>query len=262
MSTLEKVMQMKQQGIPDWQIVQLLKQQGIYPQEIEEALSQSKIKSAVATGQQFQVANQDLTYTQEYPPAEKMQPTIMSKPQGNNIHENEEFPDYTTKEIPTSYKGVTMPYSEKLQQQPQAAEYYQAEQQYPPANNYPVQETYPEYQTEQMSDIETINDIAEQIVEERTEKLKKQLASLSRFKEEITFEIEKINQRLQKLEETFNNLQASIIRKIGEYGEDIKSIEKEMHETQDSFSKIINPLTDSVRDLKHATESLDKKLGD
>ena len=43
MAVLEQVMQMKQQGISDPEIIQYLKDSGISPKEITDALAQSKI---------------------------------------------------------------------------------------------------------------------------------------------------------------------------------------------------------------------------
>ena len=57
-----------------------------------------------------------------------------------------------------------------------------------------------------------------------------------------------------KLEDIFTQLQISILKKIGEYGSDIKNISNEMVKTQESFSKILNPLTDNIRELKRISD--------
>lgn len=122
---------------------------------------------------------------------------------------------------------------------------------------YPAQqEYYPQYQEQQSAktDIETINEITEQIVEEKTAEIKKQISSFKNSVEETKAEFERINRRLEKLENNFNEMQTAILRKIGGYGEDIKNIANEMHETQDSFSKILNPLTDNIRELQKITK--------
>lgn len=120
-------------------------------------------------------------------------------------------------------------------------------------------QAYQEYQAPQpATDIETINEIAEQIVEEKTAELKKQISSLKNSNEETKSDVERMNKRLEKLENNFNELQAAILRKIGDYGENIKNISTEMHETQNSFSKILNPLTDNIRELQKMTGSSQK----
>jgi len=49
MGILEQVTQMKNQGIPEEQIIDSLRQQGASPKQITDALAQSQIKSAVGT---------------------------------------------------------------------------------------------------------------------------------------------------------------------------------------------------------------------
>jgi hypothetical protein len=222
MSTLEKVMQMKQTGAPEQEIIQSLKQQGISPKEINEALSQSTIKSALT--------NQDAGTTETN---DTMQPSIMQQqpeePAPQQEYENQ---------IPSSYKPSTQPYDEQVP----APDQYATQEQY-----------YPEYQPQQQIDIQTVNDIAEQIAEEKTNKLKKEILTITRFKEETSSEVKRIDERLKKIESTIDSLQAAILRKIGDYGEDIKNISREMHETQNSFSKILNPLTDNIRELQRIT---------
>jgi predicted CopG family antitoxin len=47
-------------------------------------------------------------------------------------------------------------------------------------------------------------------------------------------------------------LQIAILKKVGEYGEDIKKIAEGLEATQDSFSKMINPILDKRRDDEEA----------
>ena len=49
---MESISQMKNQGMPTGQIIQSLKEQGYSPKEINEALSQSDIKSEVTRSSQ------------------------------------------------------------------------------------------------------------------------------------------------------------------------------------------------------------------
>jgi DNA-binding transcriptional MerR regulator len=48
MAALEQVTQMQQQGMPDEEIARTLQEQGVSPREIDDALNQSRVKSAVA----------------------------------------------------------------------------------------------------------------------------------------------------------------------------------------------------------------------
>jgi len=219
MATLERVMQMREQGLSENQIVQTLRQEGIPPKEIEESLSQSKIKYALNEEQQ----------------------TMENQEQG--IGYNQGFSK-------SSFQGDSAPVplpEEYAEMQSPSQEYYP---------DYQPQANYQEYQAPQPFDIETINEMVEQAIEEKNQDLKKQVLSFTRFKEDSSIEINKISQRLQKIEDTISELQTAILRKIGEYGNDIHSIAREMQETQNTFSKIVDPLTDSIRDLREISDSI------
>lgn len=223
MGTLERVMQMRQGGQTDSQIIDVLRREGVSPKEIHESLSQSKIKSALSQ----ETINEAAAYEQEGQNFQQMQPSMMQ------VQEQQQFAppiEEPIQQIPSSYQPSTV-----------GSDYY-------PQTNESYQEYYPEYTPG--SDMETVNEIADQIVEEKTAQLKKQMDSFTKFKEDIGLEIEKMNERLLRVENTLNEIQMAIIGKIGEYGRDIKDIAKEMHATQDSFSKILNPLTDNIRQMQ------------
>ncbi|MDD5193901.1 MAG: hypothetical protein PHF67_04940 [Candidatus Nanoarchaeia archaeon] len=229
MAVLEQVMQLKEQGYSEQDIINYLKEEGISPKEIYDSLAQSNIKSELS---------REAAYNQGVFPATP----------GNKVGDG----DYSAGSQTMSQQGYSlqpsmMTQESKAQQIPaeypeQYANYPQAQQEY---------QNYPEYQT---SDVETITGIAEQLIEEKNEKIQKQISVLLLFKEEISTEIERISQRIEKIESNFNNLQASIIRRVGEYGEDIKNIGKEMRSTQESFSKLINPIIDNSRVDEERTE--------
>ncbi|MDP3026522.1 MAG: hypothetical protein Q8N63_02350 [Nanoarchaeota archaeon] len=231
MGTLEKIMQMRQMGQNDSQIIDVLRREGVSPKEIQESLSQSKIKSALSQEPMQPRQNYQETQPQEMrPDYQQMQPSMMQVQETQPFEVSQQFApamEESMQQIPSSFQPSTMPSA-------QATESYQ--------------EYYPEYAPG--SDMETVNEIADQIVEEKTAQIKKQIESFIKFREEIALDVEKMNERLLKTENTLNELQMAIIGKIGEYGRDIQNIAKEMHATQDSFSKILNPLTDNIRQMQ------------
>jgi len=245
MGTLEKVMQLKQNGQTEFQIAESLKQQGISPREINEAISQSKIKDMLN--------NEPDTMLQQTP---------------QSAYESSQSPQ-SNEEIFKDDRSIMQPSMMQPPEPPQESQLplpkYALQQSFqePPSPEMlqPNFSQYPEYQEyePQETSIETINEIAEQIVDEKTSELNKQISSFTRFKEELAAEVLKLSERILKIENTLNELQTAIIRKIGDYGEDIKNIAKEMHSTQDSFSKILNPLTDNIRELQKITGSENPK---
>ena len=222
MAVLERVMQMNQQGYSESQIINTLRQEGISPKEIYDALTQSKIKSELSQEPQ-----------EEYETGE-MKPSMIQQEQGSYPLEG-----YSQEEYPAQ---AQQGYQDQFQEYPtQPRQGYQQYQEYQPPSA--------------PTDIETINEIAEQLIEEKTSEIKKQISFFKNATEETKAELERINKKLDKLETSYNELQIAIIRKIGEYGENIKNIATEMHETQGSFSKILNPLTDNIRQLQKITQT-------
>lgn len=288
MGILDKINKMERQGLTESQIINVLSQEGISPREINEALSQSKIKSAIKfepENPKEPILNQKEILKngkiQVNSGGEKMLPSMMHSSQGSfdNQNQNPEqnYPEYQPEQQsqmqeqnypPQGYQrqnSATQNYPEYFpEQRPISEEQYisQEESNYPPQNY--SEPNYPEYQPEQQSnnltDVETINDIADQIIEEKIKGIKKSIVLFKRFQEDAIFEIKRVNQRLTKIEENFSNLQTAILRKIGGYGEDIQNISKEMRATQDSFSKILNPLINNFRELKKITQEKTLKI--
>jgi len=243
MATLEKVMQLKQQGATEPQIIDYLRQEGVSPREIDEALSQSKIKSMINTGQEEIPQPEEPFYNFQIPEMQSqitpMQPSMV--PMNYQQQEESQQPELNQQ----AFQQQPMQQIPSRRQQPEV--YEQAPEQYAP------QGYYEEYAPQQTSDIETINDIAEQIVEEKNVELKKQISAFTEFKDSLSLEVEKINERITRIENIFNELQIAILKKIGSYGESLQNIEKEMNMTQNSFSKILNPLTDNIREMQKIT---------
>lgn len=252
MAALERIMQMKQQGFTEPQMIDALKQEGVSPKEIEEGLSQSNIKSAInmpaQPGMQQPIANLNSATAEMSNQNMAMQPSIT---QSNNP---QQAPPQPVQQTPQQFQQAPPQPQAQYEQAPTqpTEQYEQPTEQYSP-EQYPPQQYYDEY-APQSSDIATINDISEQIVEEKTAALKSQISSLINFKEDISLEIGKINERVNRMENIFNELQIAILKKIGEYGKSVQNIEKEMHATQDSFSKMVNPLTDNIRELQKITD--------
>lgn len=258
MGVLERVVQMKQRGMLDQQIFRYLREEGVSPREISDAISQSRIKGAINF-------NNDEEFPEITQPINSMamQKSIMSKGKPSQREGYESYPSETySPEYPTLYPGQPYsetsgepyaPYSETALQEPLPEVY----QEYSPDFS-----SYQEYQPPQSTDIETINEIAEQITDEKIDRFKKEMSSFTKFREEMISEITKMNERVQKIESLFDELQMAIIRKIGSYGEDIKNISKEVQITQASFSKILDPLTENIKELQKITNSGERRASE
>jgi SOS response regulatory protein OraA/RecX len=254
MAALERVNTMKQQGMSESQIMTALTNEGVSPREINDALSQSRIKAAVASDGDMQPSIMPGETGQQY----------MSVPDsGTTPAPTQQVPqqNYATQPAYAAPQQTAQVYApqqaQPVYQDPQAQPAYDpnayAQQGYDPnayaqpaydPNAYAQQGYYP-----QALDIETVRDISKQQVEEALRKMREEIASISKLKTEIKFEMQDVENRLIKVEEVIHELQSAVIRKIGEYGESIASISKEVQATQQSFAKVINPLMDKRRGI-------------
>lgn len=213
MTTLEKVSEYKKQGMSEAEITTKLQDEGISPMEIKDAINQAGIKEAV-TAPQSQEKSQ-----------ETMMPSMMEEKTQQNYAPVPEQDLSQTEYTPTQQQSFNQQSAYSMQQ-PQE-EYY--EEQYP-------QEEYTDvYQ----SSSDTMIEISEQVFSEKIKKIEKQMKEISEFKTIYKTKIDDINDRLKRIEVQFDKMQLSILEKVGEYGKNLNSIQKEMNMIEDSFSKVM-----------------------
>ncbi|MEK6820366.1 MAG: hypothetical protein AABX71_01525 [Nanoarchaeota archaeon] len=204
MALVDEVREMQAQGMKEDNIVQQLKEQGYSPLSINQALEEARVKQA---GGEPEFAY----YIQE--------------PSQEN----------STREV---YESGMEP---SLSEQTPAP----APQDETPEYVYPTPQPYtPEYQPYTgAADTETMTEIAEQITEEKLNKIKQELISLENFRIMAERKIRGMDERLKRIEEIIDRLQATILGKIGSYGQNLSDIKKEMEMMQESFSKALPALT-------------------
>jgi len=208
MGVLEQVIQMREQGMPDQDIVSQLQEQGIHPRSISDALNQANIKSAVGGG-----ANEDM---------EQMQYAA------EDIPTPEGLPKYPT----GNQEYAEDIYVPQVQTQPKQYSYQGSDSQ---AYNYP-QEGGEQYYSG--TDADTMVEIAQQVFIEKIKKIQHQLDSLNEFRAIYQTRVDGIYERLKRIESVMDRLQTAILEKVGSYGAGIESVKKELSMVQDSYAKI------------------------
>lgn len=248
MALLERIESMEDSGMQEMDIINSLREEGISPREINEALSQSKIKTAVSPESEFT----------------GMEPSIMApsteQQQVSQVPQN----------IPTPSR--TAPVQAQVMQAPAPQQPYYAQETYAPqdqaAYSYPQDQTAygdqyaPQDQAayySQVLDVETVRDIAKQEIEESLKKLREQLDSLDKMKTDLKFELQNMENRLSRIESIIQEVQSSIIQKMGQYGEAISGISSEVRATQQSFSKMLGPLMDKRRVTSSESEEIQER---
>lgn len=220
MAVLDQVRQMKKEGISEQEIITKLQEQGIAPKAITDALGQSKIKDAVE-GEMTMTGAQE-TFEPGVPPP---QPTT-----------------------PETYTPAAQEMPPSLAPAPAMTP---AEPYYPPQEPLPAQQESEEYYPQEGYDAgygaggvgtDTIIEVAEQVFEEKTKKIGKQLDDLKEFSTLAGTKLSSFEDRIKRIETTIDNLQIKILEKIGSYGQGLESIKKEMTMMQDSFTKMVPEL--------------------
>lgn len=214
MTTLEKVTQLKNQGMSDDQIINDLQQQGVPPKEINDALNQSQIKKAVYSEENIGDQPIPSQYNQQNLPASQI---TMQAP----IDQSQAIPE--------------------LPSEPPAQQEYYSQEPYPTTSYDQYQDpNYSQtYSGAVATDTDSMIEIAQQVFSEKIKKIQNQMEELTEFKTLGQVKIGHIDLRLKKVEETIDKLQLTILEKVGSYGENLETIKKEMTMIENSFSKIL-----------------------
>ncbi len=219
MTLLEEVKKMQQQGMAEDQIIHILRDKGIQYKDIAEALSQTKIKTAVEQPDAYpQQYSEDSSSLPTGTPA-GMEPSIMSQMQP------------MIEEAPQEGYYPPAPTPQYAQQAPV--------QEYPaPAPGQEYAYDYSQYQQPAIS-ADLISEIAEQVVVEKLSDLRKSLEKVIDMKTTLDAKIDFMDERLRKIEKTIDVLQSSVLKKVGDYVTNIQDIKTELIETQKTFSKLL-----------------------
>ncbi len=126
--------------------------------------------------------------------------------------------------------------------------------------NYDTNQQYYEgnYGQERQS-AEVITEIAEQIVNEKFEKYKKRTGDIVRYKNETNDKLSDLDDRLKRIEESIEQLQRDIIKRIGEFGDSNNLVHRDLENLHGTMSKMMNPLVDNYNELKKLNEPTHKK---
>ena len=135
--------------------------------------------------------------------------------------------------------GYSEEYAEEYVPEPESEEYNEEinEGDYIPEENYGLS-------------TETISEITNQLIEEKLTKTNSEIKNITEVKELLKSKVDKIDERLHKIESIIDQLQSSLIRKSFEQTQNLQDIKTEMQDMQSSFSKVINPMIDTIRDTE------------
>jgi hypothetical protein len=209
MGVLEQVTELKGKGMSEDAIIKELQQNGVSPKDISDALNQINIKNAVS-GQQMESG---LPQDTQAPSGQTYQPQTQDVSQ--------------------------QAYAPQTQSQPYQNQSYQ-DQSYVSQDQYSGYAPYTPTSYSPGTNTDTMIEIAEQVLAEKTLEIVKQLERMNEFKTLSQAKIENMSTRLERIESTIDKLQAAILHEIGNYGDSLGSIKKEMSMMQNSFGKLVD----------------------
>ena len=143
-------------------------------------------------------------------------------------------------EMEQSIMQETQPQEAQPQAQPAYAEQY-------PSQDYAYQDQYTQPQA---ADTETISEIAEQVVSEKFKQFAEKTGDISSFKSNTQDRLAEIEAKIKRIENSLDKIQQAIIGKIGEYGENMSLVQRDLENMHNTMSKLMNPLIDNYNQMK------------
>ncbi|RLE41008.1 hypothetical protein DRZ77_00630 [Candidatus Woesearchaeota archaeon] len=106
---------------------------------------------------------------------------------------------------------------------------------------------------------ETIEEIAEAIIDEKWDELMKAVDAVIDWKDKAEGRLSKVEQAIEDLKSDIETLKQTIIGRIEEYDKGIKEIGTDVKAMGEVFKKVIPTLTENVKELSSITEKLKKE---
>jgi len=229
-----EILKLSREGYTDADIIKYLREEGYSPIQINDAINQAKIKLELArtAGIEPDEEYSDSDYDEsENQGKEQMTPSIM----------NQEQPEENYYAPPARSQPMAAPAVAPTTPGPGPGEAYP---------NYPYA-----YEAKAPS-TETMEELAEEIIDEKWRDFSKKAGNISEFKTYIESRLKNLDDRLKRIEKAFDKLQSATLEKSREYGRDVKSLGSEMQALEGAFGKIIQPLTGSVKELRELSEDM------
>ena len=219
---VDVVLSMMHSGSSDPEIIRRLSEQGYSPVQITDALNQAKIKKEINV-------------------TEGLQPSIMQSQAPIQLP------------VPTPYgTPVPRPTASVPQQQVQISNPVSVTAEYP---IYPYQ--YPTSEQESPKfETEAMEEIAEEIVNEKWAEIKNKISDVVEWKIYAEKRVASIDERIKRIEQSMDRLQAALLTKVQEYQRSVKDLGAEMASIEGAFGKVLTPFVDNMRELSRITGEL------
>ena len=151
--------------------------------------------------------------------------------------------------MPSIMQQQETPVPSPMQVQPQAAP--------EAAAYYPY--VYPTAEQPQMQSkigTENIEEITEEIINEKWSEFKTKIGDIAEWKLYMEGRSKSMDDRLKRIEMSLDKLQAALLGKVQEYGQNVRDLGAEIGSLEMAFSKVLDPLMTNIKELSKITDSL------
>ena len=144
----------------------------------------------------------------------------------------------------------------------------ESEEEYPsrPARRTTPGETYqekyaqsePSFQPDRFT-MDQIQAMVESIIDERWQEVVANVGDITIWKSRINDDVTAVKQEILRTQKRIDELQKVVLGKVEEYGQGVRDVGSDMRALEKVFEKIVNPLTQSVKELSKITKDMKKK---
>ena len=120
----------------------------------------------------------------------------------------------------------------------------------------PQSQTQQQYETYSTSTQQQIEEIAEEIIQEKWERFLENFGDLSIWKEKIETDALSIKQEIIRLHDRMNGVEKALAGKVQEYTDSITDVTAEIKALSKLLNQILQPLATNVKELQKLTEKL------
>ncbi|MCX6709906.1 MAG: hypothetical protein NTV63_03050 [Candidatus Woesearchaeota archaeon] len=226
---VEQVINLRNQGLSNSQIVEMLQRDGYKTHQIFDAMNQADMSSSIQnriSPEQISVKNPIPDFN---PDASSMQPQFRAyKP---------------------SFSGQNVPNPPEM---PKEEEHYSAE-------DSGAGERRGRIRNLNESEVEKIEEISEAIIEEKWNEFIVNVNKIIAWKERTEARVVALEKRFDDLRGSFDELQRGLMGKVGEYDRHITEVGSEIKAMEKVFQKVLPSFTANVNELSRITTDIKEK---
>ena len=105
---------------------------------------------------------------------------------------------------------------------------------------------------------EKMEELIEAVIDEKWADLIKNVEKIIEWKEHVDGQIVEMNTKFTELKDSFSRLETGVLKKVGDYDQNVKDVGVELKALEKVFSKMLPTFTENVSELSRLTENLKK----